>query len=266
MRKFTKDIKTVVIKVGSSSITHGDGSINLSKIDDLCFELANLKNNGINVILVSSGAIAAGRKKLKLTERPKDTATKQAAAAVGQVALINIYDRSLNHYGYSPAQILLTKHIEKDQNMNENTKNTLSTLAAMDVIPIVNENDTISTFEIKFGDNDTLSAIIAKLCKADLLIMLSDIDGLYTDDPRKNKDAKIISLVENIKDVEDFAKETESNVGVGGMTTKINAAKMALEKGTEVVIANAKDFKIIRKIMEGDEVGTFFKRWSARNR
>lgn len=260
MRNFKRSIKKLVIKVGSSSITHEDGAANLEKIDDLCFELANLKNHGLDVILVSSGAIAVGRKKLNLKERPKETPVKQAAAAVGQVALINIYDRTLNHYGYSTAQILLTRQIETDRTMYENAVNTFDKLAHMAAIPIVNENDTISTFEIKFGDNDTLSAIIARMVKADLLIMLSDIDGLYTDDPRKNKTAKLITEVDNIEDVADFAGETESDLGVGGMTTKINAARAALEKDIDVVIANAKDFKIIREIMRGDEVGTYFRR------
>lgn len=260
MREFKRNIKKLVIKVGSSSITHEDGAANLEKIDDLCFELANLKNHGIDVVLVSSGAIAVGRKKLNLKERPKETFVKQAAAAVGQVSLINIYDRTLNHYGYSTAQILLTRQIETDRTMYENAVNTFDNLAHLPAIPIVNENDTISTFEIKFGDNDTLSAIIAKIVNSDLLIMLSDIDGLYTDDPRTNSGAKLIKTVDNIESVIDFAKETNSERGVGGMSTKINAARMCLEKNIDVVIANAKDFKIIRQIMKGDEVGTYFTR------
>lgn len=259
MRNFQKEIKTIVIKVGSSSITHENGKINLQKIDDLCFELANLKNKGYNVILVSSGAIAAGRAKLNLKERPKETSDKQAAASVGQVALTNMYDRNLISYGYNSAQILLTRQIEKDEEMRFNAKNTFEKLQNLNVIPIINENDTISTYEIKFGDNDTLSAVIARITEADLLIMLTDIEGLYTDDPRKNKDAEIIREVEDICEVESAAKETDSNVGTGGMTTKIKAAKLAVEKNIEVVIASGADFKIIRDIVKGEEIGTYFK-------
>ncbi|MGI5950024.1 glutamate 5-kinase [Peptoniphilus sp.] len=259
MRKFKNNLKKVVIKVGSSSITHDNGKINLQKIDELCYELANLENNGMDVVLVSSGAIAAGRAKLKIDNRPTDTSEKQAAAAVGQVALTNIYDRSLITYGYNSAQILLTRQIEKDKEMSNNARNTLEKLREMDVIPIINENDSISTYEIKFGDNDTLSAVIARLIDADLLIMLTDIEGLYTDDPRKNKDAQIIREVTDIKSVESLAKDTDSNVGTGGMQTKIKAAKLATEKGIEVVIASGENMKIIRDIVKGDIIGTYFK-------
>ena len=259
MRKFSKEIKKVVIKVGSSSITHDNGKINLQKIDELCFEIANLKNQGYDVVLVSSGAIAAGRAKLNLKERPKETSDKQAAAAVGQVALTNIYDRSLVSYGYNSAQVLLTRTIEVDQEMRINAENTFEKLLGMNVIPIINENDTISTYEIKFGDNDTLSAVIARMIKADLLIMLTDIEGLYTDDPRKNPDAKIIHEVADINEVEGMAKETESNVGTGGMYTKIKAAKLAIEKDIEVVIGSGENMKIIRDIIKGEEIGTYFK-------
>lgn len=259
MRKFSKEIKKVVIKVGSSSITHDNGKINLQKIDELCFEIANLKNQGYDVVLVSSGAIAAGRAKLNLKERPKETSDKQAAAAVGQVALTNIYDRSLVSYGYNSAQVLLTRTIEVDQEMRVNVENTFEKLLGMNVIPIINENDTISTYEIKFGDNDTLSAVIARMIKADLLIMLTDIEGLYTDDPRKNPDAKIIHEVADINEVEGMAKETESNVGTGGMYTKIKAAKLAIEKDIEVVIGSGEKMKTIRYIVKGEEIGTYFK-------
>lgn len=259
MRKFKNELKKIVIKVGSSSITHDNGRINLQKIDELCYELANLENNGIDVVLVSSGAIAAGRAKLKLENRPTKTSEKQAAAAVGQVALTNIYDRSLITYGYNSAQILLTRQIEIDKEMRKNAENTLEKLIGMGVIPIINENDSISTYEIKFGDNDTLSAVIARLIDADLLIMLTDIEGLYTDDPRKNKDAKIIREVTDINAVKNLAKDTDSDVGTGGMQTKINAATLALDKNIEVVIASGENMKVIRDIVKGDLVGTYFK-------
>lgn len=261
MREFTRKLKRVVVKVGSSSITHSNGIINLQKIDELAWELSNLKNHGIDVILVSSGAIAAGAKRLNLNERPRDTIGKQAASAVGQVALMNTYNRAFNEFNYQAAQVLVTKHIETDSTMKENTKNTLGKLLSMNVIPIVNENDTISTFEIEFGDNDTLSAVVSRIIDADLLILLSDIDGLYDDDPNTNKNAKLISEVNEIDDnLIAMAKDSSSSkVGTGGMSTKIKAATLCMEKGIDVVIANSKDMKIIRKITGGEEVGTIFK-------
>ena len=261
MRKFTRELKRVVVKVGSSSITHDNGKINLQKIDELAWELSNLKNHGIDVILVSSGAIAAGAKRLNLAERPRDVIGKQAASAVGQVALMNTYNRAFNEYNYQAAQILVTKHVETDKLMNENSKNTFIKLLGMNVIPIVNENDTISTYEIEFGDNDTLSAVVSRMVDADLLILLSDIDGLYSDDPNKNSDAVLISEVNEIDDnLRSMAKGSSSKVGTGGMGTKINAASLCMEKGIDVVIANSKDMKIIRKIVGGEEIGTIFKR------
>lgn len=261
MRKFTNKLKRVVVKVGSSSITHEHGVINLQKIDELAWELSNLKNHGIDVVLVSSGAIAAGAKRLNLDERPRDTIGKQAASAVGQVALMNTYNRAFNEYNYQAAQVLVTKHIETDNVMRENSKNTLLKLLSMNVIPIVNENDTISTFEIEFGDNDTLSAVVSRIVDADLLILLSDIDGLYDDDPNTNKNAKLIKEVNEIDDnLKSMAKDSSSSkVGTGGMATKLNAASLSMEKGIDVVIANSEDMKIIRKIVGGEEVGTIFK-------
>lgn len=260
MRKFTNKLKRVVVKIGSSSITHNNGVINLQKIDELAWELSNLKNHGIDVVLVSSGAIAAGAKRLNLTERPRDTIGKQAASAVGQVALMNTYNRAFNEYNYQAAQILVTKQVETDCHMYENSKNTFKKLLSMNVIPIVNENDTISTYEIEFGDNDTLSAVVSRIIDADLLILLSDIDGLYNDDPHKNKNAKLISEVNEIDEgLRSMAKGSSSLVGTGGMGTKINAAQMCMEKGIDVVIANSKDMKIIRKIVGGEEIGTIFK-------
>lgn len=260
IRSFSNELKTVVVKIGSSSITHDNGIINLQKIDELAWELSNLKNHGINVILVSSGAIAAGAKKLNLVSRPRDTVGKQAASAVGQVALMNTYNRAFHEFGYEAAQILLTKQIETDLMMRENSKNTFEKLLEMNVIPVVNENDTISTFEIEFGDNDTLSAVVSRIVNADLLILLSDINGLYDDDPRENPDAKLIcEVVEINEELEKMAKDSNSSVGTGGMATKINAARMCMEKGIDVVIANSEELKNIRKIVEGEEIGTIFK-------
>ena len=260
MRKFTNELKRIVIKVGSSSITHENGDINLRKIFDLCWQLSDAKNHGYEVVLVSSGAIAAGAKRLNLKERPKDAAIKQATSAVGQVALMNTYNRILGEFSYNAAQILLTKHIETDKLMRENAKNTYNELFKLNVIPIVNENDTVSTYEINFGDNDTLSALVARIVSADLLILLSDIDGLYTCDPRLDSGAHLIKEVEEIDDnIEACATDTNSNVGTGGMITKINASKLCMAKGIDVVLANGRDMKIIKEILDGEEVGTYFR-------
>lgn len=260
MRKFSKDIKKVVIKVGSSSVTCKNGGVDIERIEDLAKEIVNLENKGIKVILVSSGAIAAGASRLSVTKPRVDTAVKQATASVGQLSLMNVFLRAFAEYGYSIGQILLTRMVETDITMNKNAKNTLSRLMDMNVIPIVNENDTISTFEINFGDNDTLSAVVAKLVDADLLLLLSDIDGLYTDDPRINKDAKLLKEVSVIDEkLKSMGKDTYSKVGTGGMATKINAANLCMEKGIDTVIANSKDLKNIRKIIRGEEVGTIFR-------
>ncbi len=260
MREFDKVLKRIVIKVGSSSITHENGDVNLRKIFDLCWQISDLKNHGYEVVLVSSGAMAAGRKRLNIKERPKKMAIKQATAAVGQVALMNTYNRILGEFNYHAAQVLLTKHIEADATMRENTKNVFDELFSLNVIPIVNENDTISTFEIKFGDNDTLSAIVSRIVEADLLILLSDIEGLYTCDPRENKNAELIGEVKEItSDIESCASGTNSNVGTGGMITKLNAAKLCMEKNIDVVLANGADMKIIQDIVDGKNIGTYFR-------
>lgn len=258
--RFSKPLKRVVIKVGSSSITHENGEINLQKIDQLAWEMANIKNHGIDVCLVSSGAIFAGAKRMNLKERPRDTVGKQAASAVGQVALMNTYARSLHEYNYQVGQLLLTRQVERDAIMGENARNSLNHLFSLNVIPIINENDAISTLEIEFGDNDTLSAVVARTVEADLLILLSDIDGLYTDDPRVCKDACLVPEVTEITpSLRAMAKGTGSSSGTGGMVTKIGAAILCMERGIDMVIANGKDMKIIRKIVEGEEIGTLFK-------
>lgn len=254
-----KEINKVVIKIGSSSITHEHGGVNIERIEELAKEIVNLINQGIKVVLVSSGAIAAGSNKLKM-EKPKDLTGKQAIASVGQISLMNTYLRSFAEYGYQIGQILLTKIVETDKTMMDNAINTFERLLAMGVVPIVNENDTISTYEINFGDNDTLSSLVARLVKADMLIMLSDIDGLYTDDPRKNSEAKLIKVVNTIdSDILDMAKETNSKVGTGGMATKVKAAKLCMAEGIDVFVANSMDFRNIRRIVKGEEIGTIFK-------
>ncbi len=260
MRRRKDELKRVVIKVGSSSITHENGSINLAKISDLCWNLSNLKNHGVEVVLVTSGAIAAGAKCLNLKERPRNTSQKQAASAVGQVALMNTYNKELREHNYQVAQLLLTKQIETDVVMRENAVNSFNELLKMDCIPIVNENDAVCTFEIEFGDNDTLSAVVARLINADLLIMLSDIDGLYDSDPNVNPDAQLIKQVDKIDDeLMGMASGSTSNRGTGGMITKLNGAMLCMERGIDAMIANGENMDIIRKIFEGEEVGTLFK-------
>lgn len=261
MSRFNRELKRIVIKVGSSSITHENGIINISKIADLAWQLSNLKNHGLEVVLVSSGAIAAGAKRLNLPSRPRDTAGKQATSAVGQVVLMNTYNRAFMEYNYSVAQILLTKQIETDEVMRENSKNIFEHLLKINVIPVVNENDTISTYEIEYGDNDTLSAVVSRLIDADLLILLSDIDGLYDCDPRNNSKACLIEEVNEITDeLWSMAGDTDSSVGTGGMRTKLKAAYLCLEKNIDVVIANSEDMNIIRNIVNGESVGTIFRR------
>lgn len=261
MGRFDEQISRVVIKVGTSSITHENGDVNLSKIEDLCWAIANLKNYGLDVILVSSGAIGCGTRYLGLKERPRDTIGKQAASAVGQVALMNTYKKAMNDHGYNTAQLLITKQIETDPIMYQNTINVFEELFTLGVVPIVNENDTISTDEIEYGDNDTLSAVVARFVNADLLILLTDIDGLYDDDPRSNPNAKRIDEVNEFnQNLYEMAKDSKSNLGTGGMVTKINAARLCMERYIDVVIACGDDMSIIRKIVRGDDIGTILRR------
>lgn len=253
--------KRVVIKVGSSTITHKNGRVNLAKIDHLARVISDLKNREIEVVLVSSGAIAVGAQRLNLKERPRAVSEKQAAAAVGQVVLMNMYQRHFHDYAYDVAQILVTRNVNEDEIMRCNAKNTFQELLRMKILPVVNENDTIATEEIIFGDNDTLSAVVAQLVEADLLILLSDIDGLYSDDPRENPEAKIIHHVGEIDGyIESIGKGPTSSVGTGGMATKISAAKLATADGIDVVIASGEVPEIILEIMNGEEIGTLFAR------
>lgn len=260
-RELLKDKKRVVIKIGSSSLTHeATGSINLSKMEKLVRVLTDLRNQGKDVVLVSSGAIAVGRETLGMKERPKEKEKKQACAAVGQAKLMMVYQKLFAEYNQVPAQILMTKYTMINEISRENAKNTFNELLNMGVIPVVNENDTVSTDEMEFGDNDTLSAIVSALIEADLLILLSDIDGLYTDDPRTNKDATFIHQVDTItEELAAMAKDSSTNVGTGGMATKISAARIATNSGCEMVIANGDNVTVIADIMEGKSIGTLFK-------
>ena len=251
--------KRVVVKIGSSSLNYEEtGSLNFTKLEHLVRELCNLRNRGMDVCLVSSGAIAVGRQSLGMTERPRELSTKQACAAVGQARLMMIYQKLFAEYNQV---VLMTKNTMVNPVSRENAKNTFDELFRLGAIPIVNENDTVSTYEMQFGDNDTLSAIVASLIGADLLILLSDIDGLFTDDPHKNPDAKLIEVVEKMdSDILGMAKSTTgSDVGTGGMATKLTAAKIATLSGTDMIIANGADVCVLHHIFDDSFRGTIFK-------
>lgn len=259
MRKGLENIKRIVIKIGSSSITHENGRVNLGKIKDLSWQVANLKNAGYEVVLVSSGSIAAGAGVLN-KPIPDTPQQRQAASALGQVALMHAYNSALGEYNYHAAQLLLTKQIETDVVMKENASNAFGELLQLSCVPIINENDAISTFEIEFGDNDTLSAVIARLIEADLLIILSDVDGLCSADPNIDPNAELISDVYELTSGHfDSATGVTSNRGTGGMRTKLNAASLCMEKGINMLLANGGDMNIIREIFETEnEIGTLF--------
>ncbi len=265
------DKKRIVVKVGSSSLVHPEtGGLDYTKLEVLVRELCNLSNKGKDVILVSSGAIAVGKRVIgqaAVNSQKGNMGFKQACAAIGQARLMMIYQKLFSEYNHIAAQILMTKNTVTNDVNRANAYNTFSELLSMGIIPIVNENDTVSTYEILvgeddvlIGDNDTLSAIVASLVGADLLVLLSDIDGLYSDDPRHNPDAKFISRVEHIDDnMISMAKgSTGSNYGTGGMNTKMNAARIAVSSGADMIIANSGDMRVLHRIMDGREVGTFF--------
>ena len=264
-RERLKNKKRIVIKIGSSSLTHPEtGRLNLRKLEVLARELSDLRNQGKDVILVSSGAIATGVAALGMKEKPTELKGKQACAAVGQARLMMIYQKLFSEYNQPSAQILMTKNTMVNNINRKNAQNTFNELLSLGVIPIVNENDSISTYELqnleKFGDNDTLSAVVAALVQADLLILLSDIDGLFTDDPNTNPDARFIDTVETLDEkLLDMGKgSTGSKVGTGGMATKLTAARIATAAGTDMVIANGGDFHNIHRIVEGEACGTLF--------
>ncbi|MCR5773581.1 MAG: glutamate 5-kinase [Lachnospiraceae bacterium] len=270
MRDFDKK-KRIVVKIGSSSITHKEtGGADLVRLERLVRELTDLHNGGRDVVLVSSGAISVGLKAANIrgiyysgSERhdgpDEKLKLKQAAAAIGQARLMMMYQKLFSEYNQMTAQILMTKNTILDNLNRFNARNTFEELLLLGVIPVVNENDTIATHEIEFGDNDTLSAIVAALVEADLLILLSDINGLYTDDPHKSSDAEFIPEIEKLDEtVERFAKgSTGSVMGTGGMATKISAARIASASGCDMVIANADDLGNIHRIATGAEIGTF---------
>lgn len=249
----------IVIKIGTSTLTHENGSVNLRRFEALCRIVSDIMNSGKELILVSSGAIGMGVGKLGLRERPSDIAGKQACAAVGQCELMYEYDKLFGEYNHTVAQILLTAPDLACDDRREKFENTVERLLALGVLPIINENDTVATEEIVFGDNDTLAAKVAVTTEADLLILLSDIDGLYTADPRKDKNATLISEVREIdENILALAGKAGSERGTGGMETKLRAAKIATEAGCDMIIANGSSPELLYDICEGKAVGTKF--------
>ena len=249
----------MVVKVGTSTLTHTTGNLNIRRVEELCLVLSDLKNAGHEVILVSSGAIGMGVGKLGLRARPSDMPTKQAAAAEGQCELMYVYDKLFSEYNHTVAQILLTGDDLSHADRHENFCNTMSRLLELGVLPIINENDTVATTEIAVGDNDTLGAIVAVSTGADLLVLLSDIDGLYTADPHKDPAARLIERVEDITpEVLALAGGCGSALGTGGMRTKLHAAALCCDAGCDMVIANGADPRILYRVADGEAVGTRF--------
>ena len=249
----------IVIKVGSSTLTHATGQLDLRRIENLAKTLSDLKNTGKEVILVSSGAVSAGIAKSGLGHRPVSLEEKQAMASIGQSELMKIYDRFFSDWGHKVAQILMTRDVVDNPVRRSAAENTFNTLLKMGCIPIVNENDAVSTDELtKFGGNDILSAHVANLCRADILINLSDIDGLYDSDPRKNANARFIERVDDIDKILDCAGGAGTDRGTGGMEAKLTAAKMVTENGIPMFIMNGKAPEILYRLLDGEHVGTYF--------
>ena len=249
----------IVIKVGTSTLAHSTGRLNIRRVDELVKVMSDLKNSGHEVIIVSSGAIGMGSGKLSLKEKPSDIPTKQAAAAVGQCELMYTYDKLFSEYNHTVAQILLTGSDFKNDERHNNFSNTMMRLLELDVLPIINENDTVATDEISVGDNDTLSALVAESINADLLILLSDIDGLYTADPHKCSDAKLIPEIRELTpEIMALGGDAGSCLGTGGMKTKLHAAEICTANGTDMIITNGQNPNILYDIADGKSVGTRF--------
>ncbi len=249
----------IVIKVGTSTLAYASGRLNIRHMEEFCKVLSDLKNEGHEIIVVSSGAIGMGMGKLSLKKRPEDIPTRQAAAAVGQCELMYTYDKLFSEYNHIVAQLLITNHVVHNEQMHINFKNTINRLLEMDVIPIINENDTVATEEIGIGDNDTLAAIVTAYADADLLVLLSDIDGLYTADPHKVKDAKLIEEIKELTDeITALAGGKGSENGTGGMVTKLQAAKICMDSGCDMIITNGANPYVLYDITEGKNVGSRF--------
>ena len=250
----------IVVKVGTSTLTHETGRINIRRIENLCKVLSDIKNAGHELILVSSGAIGLGVGKLNLKQKPDDMPTKQAAAAIGQCELMYLYDKKFLEYNHIVAQILITGMDFDNETISMNYQNTLIRLLELGVMPVINENDSIVTDEISVGDNDTLGAIVAKTAQADLLILLSDIDGLYTANPREDKNAELIDVVFSITpEIEQLAGNKGTSLGTGGMITKIKAAEIAMDAGIDMIITNGMHPDNLYRILDGEKVGTKFR-------
>ena len=249
----------IVIKIGTSTLTHASGHLNIRRVEALCKAISDVRNASHEVIVVSSGAIGMGVSKLGLKKRPDDMPTKQAAAAVGQCELMYIYDKLFGEYHHTVSQLLITGDDTRNEQRHRNFSNTMNRLLELGALPIINENDTVATDEIGIGDNDTLAAIVARSVGADLLILLSDIDGLYTADPHKDPDAVLIRRVTAIDDdLRALAGVSGSSLGTGGMVTKLQAAEICLSCGCTMVIANGEDPAVLYDILDGKEVGTCF--------
>lgn len=267
MRNNFKDKKRIVFKVGTSTITHEEtGGLDLVKMEKFIRILTDLHDQGKDIIVVSSGAIGVGRRSIGLKDKPDTISLKQACAAIGQSRLMTVYQKLFSEYNQFTAQILMTKFTIVNDTSRHNARNTFEELLALGAIPIVNENDTVATDEIDFGDNDTLSAIVAAIAGADLLVLLSDIDGLYTDDPNRNEKAEFISYVESISDeMIEMAKGPSTTLGTGGMSAKLYAAGIANDAGTDMAIINGDDMENILRLINGDEIGTVFKAHKTRH-
>ena len=253
-----KNCRRIVVKVGSSTLTHETGHLNIRRIEELVKVLSDLKNSGKDVVLVSSGAVSAGVAKLGLAERPHTTAEKQATAAVGQTELMKMYAKFFSDYGITVGQILMTRDVFENDEGRAHVENTFESLIGLGCIPIVNENDSVATEELNFGGNDYLSAYVSLVCHADILINLSDIDGLYDSDPRKNENAKLIERVENIDDVISLAGGKGTERGTGGMAAKLEAARLVTDEGIPMFIMNGHDPEILYRLLDGEHVGTYF--------
>lgn len=249
----------IVVKLGTSTLAHQTGLLNVRRVEEICKVISDIKNAGDEVIMVSSGAIGMGVGKLSLGTRPDDIPTKQAAAAVGQCELMYTYDKLFAEYNHTVAQILITSEDLQNETRHQNFNNTLNRLLQLGALPILNENDTVTTEELGIGDNDTLAAIVAKSVKADMLVLFSDIDGLYTADPHKCADAKLIENVDKIDDdIIALAGGKGSSLGTGGMITKLNAAKICMECGCDMIITNGNNPASLYDIVEGKQMGTKF--------
>lgn len=270
LRESITEAKRIVIKVGTSSITYQSGKINLRKMEELTRVISDLQNSGKEMVLVSSGAVGAGMGKIGISEKPKELPMKQAAAAVGQAVLMRLYEKFFNDYNQNIAQILLTRDVFSSKIKSNNAINTFDALFKMGIIPIVNENDTVSTSELegdRIGDNDTLSAMVSGLTKADVLLILSDVEGLCDSNPSKNPQAKLITYVDQLnEEIYGLAGDSETEFGTGGMITKLNAAKLAAQRSIPTVLASSQNVNNIYEILEGKEIGTYISEDCLQNR